>query len=172
MKLPFGLQITRRKSASSICLENKPVACADHPGLFCRNDGENTVYSYRQTKIGYDIIWPEPPDGMNPELVNLSLATLVLNVEKMLRGNHFDVCPITSIVSDFGIEKSEDSDVAIDILRSIHCIDYKHLPKGMKQRIPSLLSCVFTGGAFPFSKTSPQAHSAETAPQETAVAKP
>ena len=171
MKLPFGFEITRRKSASGICLDNKPVASADHPGLFYRNDGEHAVYSYRRPKLGFDIIWPEPPEGMNPELVNLSLASLVLKVEKMLRGDHFDVCPITSIISDFSIEKSEDADVAIEILRSIHCVDYKHLPKGMKQRIPSLLSCVFTGGVFPLSKSSGEATADVTAPQETAVAK-
>jgi len=172
VKLPFGLQITRRKSASSVCLDNKPVASDDHPGLFYRNDGEHAVYSYRRPNVGFDIIWPEPPQDMNPELVNLSLSSLVLKVEKMLRGDHFDICPITSIVSDFSIDKSEDADVAIEILRSIHCIDYRHLPKGMKQRIPSLLSCVFTGGAFPLSQASGGATAAETAHQETAVAKP
>ncbi|MBD8089034.1 hypothetical protein IFT48_03495 [Pseudomonas fluorescens] len=154
MKLPFGIEITRRKSAASICLDTAPVAAGEFPGLFYRKSGTDVVYSFRGMKPTLSIVWPEPPESMNPELASLALAGLVLNVEQMLCGSHFDICPIRSVITDFEIPQSPDSQVAMDILHSIHCVNYSKLPKGMTKRIPELLSCVFTGGAFPLSAPS------------------
>lgn len=169
MKLPFGFEITRRPSASRICLEAAPVAISEFPGLYYRNSSKGGVYSFRKNPPSLSIVWPEPPQDMNPELVNLALAGLVVKVEKMLGGSHFDVCPITSIVSDFEIDQSRDAGVAMDILRSIHCIDYRKLPKGIVERIPELLSCVFTGGAYPLSTPDGATKASQTEHVEAGV---
>ena len=152
MKLPFGFEITRRKKLVDICYESEPVAAGEIPGLFYRQSGSGILYSFRKPSQSLSILWPEPPDGMNPELAKLALAGLVLKVDRMLNGSHFDICPITSAVSDFEIQVNEDSQIALEILRSIHCIDYHKLPKGLRKRIPELLSCVFSSGAYSMSK--------------------
>lgn len=166
MKLPFGIEITRRRSAASICLDTPPLAAGEFPGLFYRKSGGDVVYSFRGPKATRAIVWPEPPESMNSELASMALAGLVLNVEKMLCGSHFDICPIRSVITDFEIPQSPDSHVAMDILHSIHCVNYSKLPKGMAQRIPELLSCVFTGGAFPLSPPSVQSIEDEAAADE------
>lgn len=156
MRLPFGFEITRRKKAPDICFESEPVASGEIPGLFYRQSGSDILYSFRKPSQSLSILWPEPPESMNPELAKLALAGLVLKVDKMLNGSHFDVCPITSAVSDFEIQVNEDSHVSLEILRSIHCVDYCKLPKGLRHRIPDLLSCVFSGGAYPMPKEGAQ----------------
>lgn len=168
MKLPFGFEITRRKKVAQICCESEPVPVGEIPGLFYRKSESDIVFTFRKPSQSLSILWPEPSDSMNSELAKLALSGLVLKIEKMLNGSHFDVCPVTSAVSDFEIQMSEDSYVALEILRSIHCIDYHKLPKGLRQRLPDLLSCVFSGGAYPLAKTNSEADGADETVEPTA----
>ncbi len=63
-------------------------------------------------------------------------------LKKMLRQGHFSICTIDEIVKMTG---SVPDGRAYQILRLMHCVDFKDMPPEIHEQMPELLRAVLSG---------------------------
>lgn len=75
--------------------------------------------------------------------------TLHLAVEaalnKMTESGHFSICMIDEIIRTTGTVPNPE---AHGILRLLHCVDFKTMPRDLLDRIPGLIQDCISGPAF------------------------
>lgn len=67
------------------------------------------------------------------QLTHLSALTALNN---MLKGRHFDICVIDSVIKILG---TVPDGRAYNILRPLHCVNYMDMPRELRDALPSLI---------------------------------
>lgn len=75
-------------------------------------------------------------------------ATAVLN--EMMRGSFFSICDLNKAARLLGVEPSGE---AMEILRKLHCVEWRLMPPTLRESIPALISEVLSTPTYTFDLT-------------------
>ncbi|WP_440466932.1 hypothetical protein ACKI1H_27280 [Pseudomonas sp. YH-1] len=70
-------------------------------------------------------------------------------LRKMLQGGHFDICCIKNVADMLEIIPDRET---MNILKTLHCVDYNQMPAGLLAELPTLIHRVLNSPRFDTSR--------------------
>lgn len=80
----------------------------------------------------------------------LSHLSVLTSLNKMMTGNHFDICTLDAAIR---VLRVVPNGKAYEILRPLHCINWKDMPTELREAVPKLIERCLSVPAHQFQIT-------------------
>ena len=101
-------------------------------------------------------------------MTTLHELTCVTAINEMFRKGHFSICTIDALITMLGVIPDRK---AYEILRVLHCVDFKSMPRELQQEIPRLIrACLADGITLMFEVEQQQVAQQTSQPKRDARA--
>lgn len=109
--------------------------------------GKRIMTITRARNPAQTIIYPAVPE--HDIWKTSSLTKLINDIDQMYEHGYIDICPIVDALNKFDLKATPSTLVAMEHLRSIHCIKFNNLHPEAFEAIPRYITHIFTEGRIP-----------------------